>query len=1153
MNSNRSRERKIAKKKLSMFLIIGSIVLVSLLFQNHYNVSAQSEETSLIEIGDRYAIVNWTCPSSSIYHGFRIDYYDVALNQSFTWSMVILNDTQDITLEYFSQVNYSIGDETFISQKFQTSNFSIYLVDEGAETIQTRITGLEPTSLYSISLHLVNVSLTSDQGDYLITTESEVQYWESEQFETLLSFDDNLEYSKLATSLSLLVIVIIFVAIFFFIAKRDIPFNKIAYIFIFPALLALVLLEVYPILYGIFLSFTDYSLQRGETPVLTGFDNYAHIAENPQLPITFTTTLVWSVLIIVAKIILGFILAYIIQYKVKRKKLWYLMLYIPWAIPSYIKILSWRTFIHGNGSVSLFNTLFGTNFNLLTQPYATLFIACFVEVWDSIPLITTLFLGGLSSIPKEINDLAEIDQISEGTKIRKVIVPLIKPIILPAIILEIIKTFGSFNVAFLLTKGYPLLSYGTSEAGVIGATDLFSTFTFYMFYERRDIGIAAAYSTIMSLLTLFFVLVWLKMSRGTQSTFNPEKKKSVSKNRSIIIVLFFLQAIGYLVAGIFGFRYFGIYWNPYLNYILAGLYFTMAIFCIVIKSQVIKTVRYILLLDLILALMQFFFYQMWYAFNWNIFIIVAEMYILSNIQLSKIPFTLPELLERVKTVANNAVKKIKNVLYKIDQNLITLSPLHVIVTLQTIFIFLSAFTIEANIWLVWLIFGVYVTVLCASLFSKIILKTAIILQPLLWCGFIFSNVPMGWTVILSLLSLAYILGAAKIYQKGIEFLNSKILKLINYIAKPRFNSILFIVILLVTLLPFWNVFGIALSNIGSLVPIIFSPDNFSNVGFSLLSTQEQVQLNFLNPLLIFLGSAILCFGLTALADSDKSKIQKLAKNILKPRNITIFLVTILLVTLLPLWNIFWIAFSKGDSLVPTSFFPDNPTLENFTSLFTQEQIHLNFLNSLLISLGSATLCVGLTSLAAYAFSRYTFTGKKEIMVGVFTLKMFTGILTLIPFFLIMYNMGLIDSYFGIILAYSTHTIPLALWVIKGYMDSIPKELDESATLMGNSKFRVLRKIILPLAGPAIAITFLLSFLRTWNGFLLAFVLLQSPAKYTLPIKIFTFVGSIESSSPEWGLFAAASILVVIPLLIIFVFLRNYLLSGFGSSTNIREI
>ena len=440
-------------------------------------------------------------PTSVIYNSFRIDYDDEALNQSFTWSMILLNDTHSTSLEYFTQVNYTIDQEIFLSQKLPTMNFTAFLIENNAETIQAKITGLKPESNYKISIYLVNASLVILENDYAIIADSSSLFWESNQFETLLSLQDSLRYSKLATSLTLLTIVILFVAIFFFMAKRDVPFNKIAYVFIFPALLALVLLEVYPILYGIFLSFTDYHLKRGEIPVLSGFNNYAHIAENPQLPITLTTTLVWSTLIIIAKIVLGFLLAYVIQYKVKKKKLWYLMLYVPWAIPSYIKILSWRTFIHGNGGNSLFNTLFGTNVNLLTQPYVTLFLACFVEVWDSIPLITTLFLGGLSSIPKELNDIADIDQISERTKIRRVIVPLIKPIILPAIILEIIKTFGSFNVAFLLTKGYPLLSYGTSEVGVIGATDLFSTFTFYMFYEKRDIGIAAAYSTIMSILT----------------------------------------------------------------------------------------------------------------------------------------------------------------------------------------------------------------------------------------------------------------------------------------------------------------------------------------------------------------------------------------------------------------------------------------------------------------------------------------------------------------------------------------------------------------------------------------------------------------------------------------------------------------------------
>ncbi|TFG09828.1 ABC transporter permease subunit, partial [Candidatus Heimdallarchaeota archaeon] len=1044
-NTNRTRQ-------FLLMIVLFNILLLLMSSQTSFSVFAQTEEISITEVGDRYSILNWTIPNSLTYNAFKIDLENIVLNQSSTWSMVLLNETQDTQLEYFTQVNYTKDNEVFYSLKYQTLNFTTYIVSNESTTIQSKVTGLIPTTNYTIALYLANISLIPYEGNTIIKINSEVLFWESESFLTLAEIGSDLGYSKLATSLSLAVIVLIFIILFFFVAKRDVPFNRIAYVFIFPALLALVLLEVYPILYGIFLSFTDYNLERGQTPIFNGLDNYAIIADNPQLPITLTTTLVWSVLIIVAKVVLGFVLAYIIQYKVKRKKLWYLILYIPWAIPSYIKILSWRTFIHGSGGgVSLFNTLFGTEINMLNQPYVALVMACFVEVWDSIPLITTLFLGGLSSIPKELNDIVEIDQIPERTRIRRVIIPLIKPIILPAIILEIIKTFGSFNVAFLLTKGHPLLDIGTSEAGVIGATDLFSTFTFYMFYERREIGIAAAYSTIMSLLTLFFVLIWLKMSRGTQSTFTPEKKRTFT-GRISLSSLFLLQAVGYILAGILNFRYFGIFWNPYLNYIFAGIYSILSIIFFMFHNRVLKPVKCILLIELVLSLCQFFFYDMWTAFNWNLFIVVGAIYVLSNIQPSSNPIKFPELVKKLQEVINKQRLKIKNLFYLIDKRFQILSTLHAIMFLQVVFLILTVFTKLQNVWSIWLIVCTFIIIILTSLFSKSVLKFAIVLQFLLWDVIIISKVSVGWTVIFFILSVAYFLSSIELYQEGKMMRKNKIRTILRYLSRPR--------------------------------------------------------------------------------------------------NTTLFLFTILLITSIPLWNILWIAFSKGDTIVPTSFFPENFTFENFGLLFSQEELHLNFLNSLIISLGSATLCVTLTALAAYAFSRYSFTGKKEIMVGVFVLKMFTGILTLIPFFLIMFNLGLIDSYVGVILAYSTHTIPLALWVIKGYIDSIPKELDESATLMGNSRFRVLRKIIIPLAGPALAITFLLNFLRTWNGFLLSFVLLQTPEKYTLPIRLFTFVGSIESSSPEWGLFAAASIIVILPLLIIFVFLRNYLLSGFNSSTTI---
>ncbi|MHA1817198.1 MAG: ABC transporter permease subunit [Candidatus Heimdallarchaeaceae archaeon] len=1007
-------------------------------------VTAQETNHHIVEIGDRFVILNWTIQENFSFNGFRIEIDDQSLNLSRTWSIIQINQTTSPT--YYDSVNFvnytDSNDDIFASQKEVSLNFTYFIVPTITKSIQVKINGLKTSNPYQIGIYSTNTSTVLENDFSVLLVDVEETFWITEEFSTLQSIDEALKYSRTATTITILIIILIFIIIFAIIAKIDVPFNRVAYVFIFPALFALVLLEVYPMLYGIVLSFTSYNLTRGEVPQFNWLENYIHISENPQLPIAFTTTLVWSTIIIFLKIVLGFALAYIIQYKVKRKKVWYLLLYLPWVVPTYIKILSWRTFIQGSGGESLFNMLFGTNVNLLNQPYVALLLACFVEVWDSIPLITTLFLGGLSSIPKELNDIAKIDQISERTSIRKIIIPLIKPIILPAIILEIIKTFGSFNVAFLFTSGYPLLPYGVNEAGIIGATDLFSTFTFYMFYQRRDVGIAAAYSTIMSILTLFFVLVWVKMSKGTESSFQPSEIKRKRNYKIIIPSFLIVQGIGYIVSGVVGFRYFGYHWNPTLNYIMASFFVISGILFIWKPNQSTTGLKILLALDLIFSLTQFFLFQMWFAFNWNIFIIAVEFFILANIPRKKIKAHF--VLRKLRNLAQYLRKKIVNISQWVDSKFTDLSLIHFILVIQASVILISNFIIGSNFWLMWGIFGLNILVIFLSIFSRIVTKFSVLFQPIIWIGLCFGWEPIGWKIIHVILSIVVI---------------------VNYLQK---------------------------------------------------------QLN----------------------KTEKSEFVRRANSILSlPINSSVVLLSISLIALIPIWNIFWIAFSPTNTAVPTSIFPSNPTLNNFVLLFTQEDILLHFGNSLIISLGSATFCILLTVLAAYAFSRYRFKAKKQLMVGVFIMKMFTGILTLIPFYLIMFNLGLIDSYIGVILAYSTHTIPLGLWLIKGYMDSIPKELDESALLMGNSTLRVLRKIVFPLAGPAIAVAFLFNFLTAWNGFLLAFVLLQSPLRYTLPIKLYTFLGSIETGSPEWGMFAAASLLVMIPMIIMFILLRNYLLKG----------
>jgi arabinogalactan oligomer/maltooligosaccharide transport system permease protein len=1035
---------------ISVFLIL--ITLCLIISENEQMKiglsTAQETNSHIVEIGDRFVILNWTIPENYSFSGFRIEIYDSSLNLSHTWSIIQINQTA--TPNYFDQVNLvnytdSNGD-ILTSQKEISLNFTYFIVPTSTNSIQVKVNGLKTINPYQIQIYSTNSTLVPNNELSILLVEEEESFWITEEFSTLQSIDEALKYSRTATTITILAIILVFIVIFVIIAKIDVPFNRVAYVFIFPALFALVLLEVYPMLYGIVLSFTSYNLRRGEIPQFNWLENYIHISNNPQLPIAFTTTLVWSTIIIFLKIVLGFVLAYIIHYKVKRKKAWYLLLYLPWVIPTYIKILSWRTFIQGSGGESLFNMLFGTNVNLINQPYVALLLACFVEVWDSIPLITTLFLGGLSSIPKELNDIAKVDQVSERASIRKIIIPLIKPIILPVIILEIIKTFGSFNVAFLFTSGYPLLPYGMNEAGIIGATDLFSTFTFYMFYQRRDVGIAAAYSTIMSILTLFFVLVWIKMSKGTESSFQPSDTKK-KKNYKVIIPIFLVaQAIGYIVSGVIGFRYFGYHWNPVLTYVMATFFAIAGGIFIWKPNQSSKGLKLLLAMDLIFSLTQFFLFQMWFAFNWNIFIIAVEFFIIASIPHKKIK---PHFaLKRLQQLVQDSRKLVTKTFQWVDTKLTDINFIHLILVVQASIFLISNLTLSSSSWLMWSIFGLNILIIISSIFSQIITKFTVLFQPLVWIGLGFGWGPIGWKIIHAIVSIVFI----------INYLQ----KLLN---KPKKNE-------------------------------------FERKIYSILSL---------------------------------------------PVNSSVVLLSISLIAFIPIWNIFWIAFSPSNTVVPTSIFPSNPTLNNFELLFTQENILLHFGNSLLVSLGAATFCILLTVLAAYAFSRYTFRVKKQLMVGVFVMKMFTGILTLIPLYLIMFNLGLIDTYIGVILAYSTHTIPLGLWLIKGYMDSIPKELDESALLMGNSPLRVLRKIVFPLAAPAIAVAFLLSFLTAWNGFLLAFVLLQSPLRYTLPIKLYTFLGSIETSSPEWGMFAAASLLVMIPMIIMFIFLRNYLLKGADGS------
>ncbi len=155
-------------------------------------------------------------------------------------------------------------------------------------------------------------------------------------------------------------------------------------------------------------------------------------------------------------------------------------------------------------------------------------------------------------------------------------------------------------------------------------------------------------------------------------------------------------------------------------------------------------------------------------------------------------------------------------------------------------------------------------------------------------------------------------------------------------------------------------------------------------------------------------------------------------------------------------------------------------------------------------------------------------------------QMFPGVLMMVPLYMIMQAMGLLNASLGLIIVYATTAIPFCVWMLKGYFDTIPKDLEESAIMDGASQFTIFWRIILPLSMPAVAVTGLFSFMTAWNEFVLAFTFMDKPTSFTLPVVV---VGSVGEQSVAWGMFAAASIIVSIPVMVLFFVLQKYLVGG----------
>jgi arabinogalactan oligomer/maltooligosaccharide transport system permease protein len=261
------------------------------------------------------------------------------------------------------------------------------------------------------------------------------------------------------------------------------------------------------------------------------------------------------------------------------------------------------------------------------------------------------------------------------------------------------------------------------------------------------------------------------------------------------------------------------------------------------------------------------------------------------------------------------------------------------------------------------------------------------------------------------------------------------------------------------------------------------------------------------------------------------------------------LIVVVAVVLYPVLLVCKKAFEPGRTFsVSASPIPQHVTLAHFHDLFTTRagggNGDLLFLrhamNSMIVALATTVVGVLLSCTAAYALSRFRFPGRKAGLTTFLVVQMFPATLLLIPLYVVLDRLGLLNSIVGLVLVYATTAIPFCVWTLKGYFDTLPRELEEAARIDGASPWLIFRRIILPLARPGIAVTALFSFMTAWNEFIMASTFMTDESRFTLPVLI---QSTVTEHTADYGLFAAGAMVTSIPVMIAFYVLQKYLVGG----------
>ena len=260
----------------------------------------------------------------------------------------------------------------------------------------------------------------------------------------------------------------------------------------------------------------------------------------------------------------------------------------------------------------------------------------------------------------------------------------------------------------------------------------------------------------------------------------------------------------------------------------------------------------------------------------------------------------------------------------------------------------------------------------------------------------------------------------------------------------------------------------------------------------------------------------------------------------------LFFILISITVIYPLVYVVSGAFGPGNNIADIDIKPFSKgfTLEHFIYLFTETDYGHWFMNTLKISVATSVLTLFVTALSAYVFSRFRFTLKRSLMMALLVLQVFPSFVGMIAIYVILHRIGGLDTLWGLVLVYVAGNIPYNTWMVKSYIDTIPKSLDEAARIDGASHFRIWATIVMPVAKPILVFLGITSFTGPWMAFIFPKMVLRTVEKQTLALGLFSFVTDKKN---DFTTFAAGALIIAVPFVIFFIFTQKAMMMSMGAA------